>query len=389
MKKLLFIILNSISIIVEYILIYLFFNIILHKSFLISIIMTMVIFFLMLILTLFASHQLKLQDDNEENKPLENELLNIINVAEIKYNKKFVLHYISAPQPNPAWCIGNNLYINNSCSVNPIYLPGIVAHELGHAISGLSNYTIMASLKPSTMISKIIYLTIVALFRKKKLIFKIIIFLLLFIYILFSLNNMIFTYPFLIQDEFTANTIAVKLGYGDSLRCYYGLAKFDNDNDFLRKIDFMHPTVIDMLDRVNKELNIKDEYLDMYYCNGILLTCYNDTPTITLPNFIREIGNMAFVNKNLKKVTGMCVLKVNHNSFFNNAKLEEINLPNVIEFNTLSIRKLDNLKEIKINNLNIQKQIYLKYQNANKLFAKKFFKNLKNNNLIDDEIIQN
>lgn len=338
----------------------------------------------MLILTLFASHQLKQPDDNEENKPLENELLSIINSATIKYKKKFVLHYISAPQPNPAWCIGNNLYINNSCSANPIYLPGIVAHELGHAISGLSNYTIMASLKPSTMISKIIYLTIVALFNKKKLIFKIVIFLLLFIYILFSLNNMIFTYPFLIQDEFTANTIAVNLGYGDSLRCYYGLAKLDNDNDFLRKIDFMHPKVIDMLDRINKELNIKDEYLDMYYCNGILLTCYNETPTIILPNFIKEIGNMAFVNKNLKKITGKSVLKINHNSFINNVKLEELNIPNVIEFSTLSIRNLDNLKEIKINDLSIQKQIYLKYHHNNKLFIKKLFKNLKANNLIDD-----
>ena len=30
-----------------------------------------------------------------------------------KYKKNVKLHYVSAPQPNPAWCIGNHVYINN------------------------------------------------------------------------------------------------------------------------------------------------------------------------------------------------------------------------------------------------------------------------------------
>ena len=85
------------------------------------------------------------------------QLLEIINVTSKAYNKKFKLHYVTLPQPNPAWCLGSDLYINNAIKVNPLYLPGIVAHELGHAISGVSNYTLLASLKPSTLISKTLY----------------------------------------------------------------------------------------------------------------------------------------------------------------------------------------------------------------------------------------
>ena len=134
MKKILFIILNLISILIEYTLIYLFFNVILNYNFTISTIMTFIILLLFIVLVLVANHQLKLPDDKDEKRPLESKLLEIINVTSKNYNKKFNLHYVTLPQPNPAWCIGNDLYINNSIKVNPLYLPGIVAHELGHAM---------------------------------------------------------------------------------------------------------------------------------------------------------------------------------------------------------------------------------------------------------------
>ena len=165
--------------------------------------------------------------------------------------------------------------------MNSLYLTGIVAHELGHAISGVSNYTLLASLKPSTLISKTLYLTIVALEDKKHWLLKMLMYCLLVLYVIFSLNNIIFTYPFLISDEFTANSIAVNLGYGESLRCYYGLALFDEDSNFIRKLDFMHPKVSSMLDKINKELDITDEYLNFYSIGGVLLTCFADTKTPT------------------------------------------------------------------------------------------------------------
>ena len=385
MKKILFIILNLISILIEYTLIYLFFNVILNYNFTISTIMTFIILLLFMVLVLVANHQLKLPDDKDEKRPLESKLLEIINVTSKKYNKKFKLHYVTLPQPNPAWCIGSDLYINNSIKVNPLYLPGIVAHELGHAISGVSNYTLLASLKPSTLISKTLYLTIVALENKKNKLLNIFIYVLLFLYVIFSLNNIIFTYPFLISDEFTANDIVIKLGYGESLRCYYGLALFDEDSNFIRKIDFMHPKVSSMLDRVNNALEIKDEYLNFYSIDGILLTCFANTKTITLPDYITEIGDFAFTNTSLKKVSSKNVVKVNVNSFYNNLELVELNLPNVKYFPTSSIRKLNMLNEIKINDLNIIKSIYLSYNQSNRLFNKKLYKILKNNNLLNDE----
>ena len=117
MKKILFIILNLISILIEYTLIYLFFNVILNNNFTISIIMTFIILLLFIVLVLVVNHQLKLPDDKNEKRPLESKLLEIINVTSKNYNKKFKLHYVKLPQPNPAWCIGSDLYINNSIKV--------------------------------------------------------------------------------------------------------------------------------------------------------------------------------------------------------------------------------------------------------------------------------
>ena len=139
MKKGLFIILNIFSVLLEYFIIYLFFRILLHKNLIISLIMTIVILLIMALFVIYANVVLRKVSIEDKERPCEKELLELIRKVEEKYHKKFYLHYVSAPQPNPAWCIGRHIYINNEYRSDEVFLPGVIAHELGHAISGISD----------------------------------------------------------------------------------------------------------------------------------------------------------------------------------------------------------------------------------------------------------
>ena len=258
MKKGLFILLNIFSVLIEYLLIYLFFRYVLNKVFLISLIMTLVIFTIMVIFILYANIILRKTNIEDEKRPYEKELLNLIDNVEKKYHKDFHLHYVSAPQPNPAWCVGNHIYINNEYVNDEIFLPGMIAHELGHAISGISHYTFIPSLKVSTTLSRVLYLTIVAMFNSKKKFVKNISYGLFIPYYIINLNNMVFTFHFLRNDEITANSIAVELGYGDYLRSYYGLAKLYEQDPFLVKCDFYHPSIDKMIHCMNQKMKINN-----------------------------------------------------------------------------------------------------------------------------------
>ena len=98
----------------------------------------------------------------------------------------------------------------------------MIAHELGHAISGISHFTFIPSLKVSTFISRILYLTIVAMFNSKKKWLNVISYILYVPYYIVNLNNILFTFYFLRDDEITANNIAIDLGYGEYgvVRCF-------------------------------------------------------------------------------------------------------------------------------------------------------------------------
>ena len=122
----------------------------------------------MIVFVIYANITLRKTSIEDKNRPCEDELLKIVSKVSSKYKKKVKLHYVSAPQPNPAWCIGNHVYINNEYSCPDIYLPGVIAHELGHVISGISNYTFIPSLKISTLISRVFQLTIMAFVKSNK-----------------------------------------------------------------------------------------------------------------------------------------------------------------------------------------------------------------------------
>lgn len=382
MKKASFIILNFLSVIIEYLIIYLFFKYVLGKVFLVSIIMTLLILLLMIVFVIYANITLRKTSIEDKNRPCEDELLKIVSMVSNKYKKNVKLHYVSAPQPNPAWCIGNHVYINNEYSSPDIYLPGVIAHELGHVISGISNYTFIPSLKISTLISRVFQLTIMAFVKSNKKILHAIAYFLFVPYYIINLNNIIFTYHYLRDDELYANKIACELGYGEYLRCYYGIAVKNDEDPLFRKCDFMHPSIDKMIDEINDELNVPKEYKNIYYINDLLILAYVDTVTFTIPSFIKELYHNSIIGKQLVKIKGASVTKVNSNAFRYANKLEEIHFINAKEFSTFGINNLNNLKVIKINDLNILNEIYTKY--PNKAYSNAIYKELIKNSIIEE-----
>lgn len=387
MKKTSFIILNSISVLIEYLIIYLFFRYVLNKIFIISLIMTLLILILMILFVVYANYTLRKTNMEDKVRPCEEELLKIVKIVEKKYNKKVVLHYVSAPQPNPAWCIGNHVYINNEYRCPDIYLPGVIAHELGHVISGVSNFTFIPSLKVSTILSRVFQLSIMALVSSKKASLKMIAYILFIPYYIINLNNLIFTYHFLKNDEFFANQIACELGYGDYLRCYYGLAVRDGEDPLFRKCDLMHPNIDKMLSRINELLNIRKEYENIYYINNLLVLAYIETKTFTIPSFINELYNNSIISDNIVKIKSNYVSKVYPNAFRQCSNLEIIDLENVKDFSHNSIRNLNKLKVIKIDDLNVIYNIYNHY--PNKQFSDKLYKILVKQDMLKEDELNN
>ena len=355
MRKLVFILSNIISIILEYLIIYLFFRAC-NIQFIYVIITVLSIFILHLILVIFSLIALNMKTPEDERRPHQKELNEIIDMVNSKYKTKFKLFYTSSPQPNPAWCMGRCIYINNNYEINEVFSKGVVAHELGHGLSGISRYSSLASFKPSTVISKIIYLIMVKLFDKKNKFMHFLLVLLLIIYVIFSLNNLIFVYPFVRKDEYIANDFAVKLGYGNELRCYYSFGLNNNSDRMLRLTDFMHPTIDNMINRLNKRLNIK-EYKNLYWVNNNLYHAIIDTITVTLPPFITTIENYSFESNTLKKIKGDGVIKVYPNSFYGLNKLEVLIISNIKTLPIGSVRTLKSLKKIVVNDETIREEL--------------------------------
>ena len=383
MKKVLFIILNLISVFIEYALIYLFFRFVLNKVFIISMIMTLVIFIMMIFVVIFANIVLRKSSIEDKNRPCEDEINKIIDKFTFKYNKRFYLHYVSAPQPNPAWCIGNHIYINNQFRCDNVFLPGVVAHELGHVISGISHFTFIPSLKVTSILSRVFHLSITALLNHDKTFCKIISWVLFIPYYIINLNNIIFTYHFLKEDEINANSIAAKLGYGEYLRCYYAVAlKYDN-NKLFRKSDLMHPSIELMINKLNEELKIRKELLDIYYINNALILANIETKTFTVPSFITEIYPDSINGNNLIKVSSNNVKKVHFGAFRECRNLEIISFKNITDFSISSLKCLNRLNTIKFDDLNIINKIYLNF--PNRLFSSKLKKILVNNGFIKED----
>lgn len=394
MKHKLFIFSCMLSIIIEYCLVFIFFNKLLKLNFIISLIITLVILALLTVIMFFSSKAIVQGDTDVNEKPCEKELMEIINKTNKLYNKQFELHYTSVPILNPAFCLKNCVYINlsekiiknkdnptYSLMIDEIFLPGVVAHELGHAISGLTKYSFLATVKPLYVLSSYLLIMIHALIGKKNIVARIFNYLFVGLYTLITLPYQILVFPFIRNEEITANSIAASLGYGNDLRSYYKLTCIldGNENRLLRFVDFLHPSPALMVNKLNKDLKISNKKVDYFTAKNHLIYVETDTLTLKIPNNVEVLLNKSINGDHLLKLTGDNVKVVYPLAFNNCINVEKIILPNVEEFSVSCLSKLKNLKEIKINNINILRQIYNRYPD------REFSKSIKK--ILDQNII--
>ena len=82
--------------------------------------------------------------------------------------------------------------------------------------------------------------------------------------------NLIILFPFMKREEYIANSNAIKLGAGDSLRCYYYSNIYKRSGN-LDLFDLSHPKINDMLHAMNTEMNLVHDYeTDVYAVDGVI-----------------------------------------------------------------------------------------------------------------------
>lgn len=353
-----FVLLNILSTLIEYAIIFCFLYFIFKLSLKVSLISLGILFVIFCFITIFAFIGIQMpskKSNNEENKDfvIFNE---IVENANKKYNLKLKVIFEKVPQPNPAFSIGKTIYINTNFNINADYSCGVIAHEVGHAISGLSNLTAVASLRPSTIFCNLFRLIVMACAAKDTIFTKVIGTIFYVLYILFSLGNLVVLYPFMREDEIIANNYATELGYGAELRVYYS-DYIDSDMPKLYKMaDNVHPSANLMVDRLTSKLGLKGIEKSLFYCNDNLYNSNVDTLTLTLNN-IKVIMSGAIKSEKLKKIKSNSLIEIKPNVLKYIPNLEELNCPKLEKLPIHELAHLNNLKKINVKSTEIYIQI--------------------------------
>lgn len=159
--------------------------------------------------------------------------------------------------PNPAFYVRNTVYINTLSNTDNRLLEGILAHELGHAITGLGDVANYVVLKASTNLSNILFMLRFSIKDSKNLLFKLIDFIFYLLFLAVNLVDIIIIHPFLRQDEYKANSYALELTNGKGLRAYYYKAYITRDS-LKMKYDLKHPNVLTMMRRMEEKMDLSD-----------------------------------------------------------------------------------------------------------------------------------
>lgn len=387
MRKYLFVLSQIFSIIIEYLFLFVLFYYIFKIGIIISISIVGALLVTGLILTLLANHTINHDTTEEkEEKKYYDECMEVVNKGKTLYKGlKTNLIYLSISGQGVAFSAGKNIYINNSMirGFNIDYIKGIVAHEVGHEISGLCRLSFLSTMKMSTIISKMLMLVFNGLYLTHKKFLLPICYLLVGLIVLFSLNNIVFTYPFLINDEYYANKMAISLGYGEGLRCYYGLVCEDSTDKLLVFLDFTHPRISKMLDKTNKDLGISEDLTNCYYVGDSLYRYFTPYKTLVIPEFIKVLKHNSVVGEKLLKVTGKGVERIDGTPFINSRQIEKLVFPNLKNLTNHHLKGLHKIKDIIINDDNV----LLNFINEDKIikapFKLKIYNRLVKKGLID------
>lgn len=174
----------------------------------------------------------------------------------------------------PAAYLDGKIYINSSYKFDDVFLYGIIGHELGHSVSKLVKYKIVYLLRITSIIARQIYT-----FRYKNRkyfnskIMKPFDYILLGLYNIFNLFDHIVTNPYFRQDEIFANSVAAKIGCGESLRYFYfnSLINTKEDIKFISKYyDYKHPSASFMIEKLENEMNLDESEIDVFAVNNVI-----------------------------------------------------------------------------------------------------------------------
>lgn len=158
----------------------------------------------------------------------------------------------------------------------PSFRRGLIAHEMGHAVSGLTRFG-KVNMRLSGIIANLLAGIMINLLSASKCkgLARACAYLIFPFFIILSLPNIIAVVPFMRADEYAANELAVSLGYGEELRCLYR-SFFSETNKLVSAIDLVHPSIENMIARINKQMELSEEELKIYSTG--LVVHYVDAP---------------------------------------------------------------------------------------------------------------
>ncbi|MCK5731930.1 MAG: M48 family metalloprotease, partial [Tenericutes bacterium] len=214
-------------------------------------------------------------------KELENSVNKIVNDFKQCYPNRDVSIYYAKDDSfiEPAAYLDNKIYVNGNYRFSDMFFKGIIAHELGHAQSELVKYKWINLLRISSILARQIF---AFRFRKRKWfktkIMKIMDFILIIIYNILNIFDHFVSNPFFRADEIYANEIAAKIGYGDSLRCFYfnSIIATPKEVKYISKYyDYKHPSVSKMLQRLESKMDLDEAEKDIYSVNNKIFKIKN------------------------------------------------------------------------------------------------------------------
>jgi len=188
----------------------------------------------------------------------------LIEEAEKLKGNKLDVRFVENDQIiSPAFYHRNTVYINTKHPLKKEYFEGMLAHELGHAISGFGDYLHLTSLSISTMLVSLIVNGRYVYLMKRNKINRFLDNIIYMIVMILSYKDHLLLNRFSKEEEYLANYYATKLTDGHSLRTYY--YRVLNQRHFLEdRYDLRHPSPMEMIKQMELEMNLTVYEKDVY-----------------------------------------------------------------------------------------------------------------------------
>jgi hypothetical protein len=190
----------------------------------------------------------------------------LIAKAESIKNEPIKVSYVSIPTLyNPAFYHNKVVYINLAGKgLESQYEEGMLAHELGHAISGYADQFIFLNIRISVIFRTIVLNMRNRVLAKNKALPKWFDFILYYSLFFLSFIDDLILYRFIRQEEFEANKYACMITSGHSLRTYYYKMHLRYKRQ-MYPFDLLHPSPKAMIDEMNTFMEIDDLDKPIYH----------------------------------------------------------------------------------------------------------------------------